>query len=214
MKQTSNIQRGFLFDYKWIPALRDLDPQDFHIIFWQLLEFQQSDGRKKIPRHRGRRDLDHIANLIIPQIENRLNGSVGGHTAHENSASKGGTVPPTVPPTLPPAEEGIGAKISQDKISQVKLSQVKLSQGESPAPGGTHAHGGTPASDRAEIAPCGANAATRAAAAIGGTQKSEKYPRRGTPYTRPYSRGGDQGSTATFDVDTFFEAAVRKSFGD
>ena len=191
MKQTSNIQRGFLFDYKWIPALRDLDPQDFHIIFWQLLEFQQSNGSKKIPRHRGRRDLDHIANLIIPQIENRINGSVGGHTAHENSASKGGTVPPTVPPTLSPAEEGIGAKISQDKISQVKLSQAK-----SPAP------------DRAEIAPCGAAAAT------GVTQKSEKYPRRGTPYTRPYSRGGDQGSTSSFDVDTFFEAAVRKSLGD
>ena len=203
MKQTSNIQRGFLFDYKWIPALRDLDPQDFHIIFWQLLEFQQSNGSKKIPRHRGRRDLDHIANLIIPQIENRLNGSVGGHTAHENSASKGGTVPPTVPPTLSPAEEGIGAKISQDKISQVKLSQAK-----SPAPGGTHA------SDWAETAPHGANAATRAAAAIGGTQKSEKYPRRGTPYTRPYSRGGDQGSTATFDVDSFFEDAVRHSLGD
>ena len=203
MKQTSNIQRGFLFDYKWIPALRDLDPQDFHIIFWQLLEFQQSNGSKKIPRHRGRRDLDHIVNLLIPQIENRLNGSVGGHTAHENSASKGGTVPPTVPPTLSPAEEGIGAKTSQDKISQVKLSQAK-----SPAPRGTHAHGGTPASDRAEIAPCGAAAAT------GGTQKSEKYPRRGTPYTKPYSRGGDQGSTSSFDVDTFFEAAVRKSLGD
>ena len=202
MKQTSNIQRGFLFDYKWIPALRDLDPQDFHIIFWQLLEFQQSNGSKKIPRHRGRRDLDHIVNLLIPQIENRLNGSVGGHTAHENSASKGGTVPPTVPPTLSPAEEGIGAKISQDKISQVKLSQAK-----SPAPRGTHAHGGTPAPDRAEITPCGA-------VATGGTQKSEKYPRRGTPYTKPYSRGGDQGSTSSFDMDTFFEAAVRKSLGE
>ena len=202
MKQTSNIQKGFLFDYKWIPALRDLDPQDFHIIFWQLLEFQQSNGSKKIPRHRGRRDLDHIANLIVPQIENRLNGAVGGHTAHENSASKGGTVPPTVPPTLSPAEEGIGAKISQDKISQVKLSQGELSQGEPPAHGGTHAP------DRAEIAPCGAAAAT------GGTQKSEKYQRRGTPYTRPYSRGGDQGSTPSFDMDAFFEAAVRKSFGE
>ena len=209
MKQSSNIQRGFLFDYKWIPVLRDLDSKDFHIIFWQLLDFQQSNGSKKIPRHRGRRDLDHIANLIVPQIENRLNGSFGGHTAHENSASKGGTVPPTVPPMLPPTEEGIGAKISQDKISQDKLSQAK-----SPAPGGTRAHGGTHASDWAETAPHGANAATRAAAAIGGTQKSEKYPRRGTPYTRPYSRGGDQGSTETFDVDTFFADAVRKSLGE
>ena len=208
MKQTSNIQRGFLFDYKWIPALRDLNPVDFYIVFWQLLEFQQSNGSKKIPRHRGRKDLDHIVNLLIPQIENRLNGSLGGHTAHENSASKGGTVPPTVPPTLPPAEEGIGAKISQVKLSQVKLSQGELSQAKSPAPGGTHAHEGTSASERAETAPHGANAA------IGGTQKSEKYPRRGTPYTRPYSRGGDQGSTATFDMDTFFEAAVRKSLGD
>ena len=214
MKQISNIQRGFLFDYKWIPALRDLDPVDFHIIFWQLLEFQQSNGSKKIPRHRGRRDLDHIVNLIVPQIENRLNGALGGHTAHEKSASKGGTVPPTVPPTLPPAEEGIGAKISQVKLSQDKLSQGELSQAKSPAHGGTPAHEGTHASERAETAPHGANAATRAAAAIGGTQKSEKYPRRGTPYTRPYSRGGDQGSTATFDMDTFFEAAVRKSLGE
>ena len=207
MKQMSNIQKGFLFDYKWIPALRDLDPVDFYIIFWQLLDFQQSGGSKKIPRHRGRRDLDHIANLIVPQLENRLNGSLGGHTAHERSASKGGTVPPTVPPTMPPTEGSTVLKISQDKISQVKLSQGELSQGESPAPEGTRAHGGTHAPDRAEIAP-------RGAAATGGTQKSEKYQRRGTPYTKPYSRGGDQGSTPSFDMDTFFEAAVRKSLGE
>ena len=212
MKQMSNIQKGFLFDYKWIPALRDLDPVDFYIVFWQLLDFQQSNGSKKIPRHRGRRDLDHIANLIVPQIENRLNGSLGGHTAHERSASKGGTVPPIVPPTLSPIEGSTVLKISQDKISQVKLSQGELSQGElsqgeSPAPEGTRAHDGTHAPERAEIAPHGA-------AATGGTQKSEKYPRRGTPYTRPYSRGGDQGSTSSFDMDAFFEAAVRKSFGE
>ena len=203
MKQMSNIQKGFLFDYKWIPALRDLNPQDFHIIFWQLLDFQQSNGSKKIPRHRGRKDLDHIANLIVPQIENRLSGSLGGHTAHERSASKGGTVPPTVPPT----EGSTVLKISQDKISQVKLSQGELSQGESPAPGGTYAPGGTHASDRAE-------AARGAAAATGGTQKSEKYQRRNMPYTKAYSRGGDQGSTPSFDMDTFFEAAVRKSLGE
>ena len=214
MKQTSNIQRGFLFDYKWIPALRDLDPVDFYIVFWQLLEFQQSNGSKKIPRHRGRRDLDHIANLIVPQIENRLNGSLGGRPPQRPSDPEGGSNPGSNPPTVPPAEGGTIPKISQDKISQVKLSQGELSQAKSPAPGGTHAHEGTSAPERAETAPHGANAATRAAAVIGGTQKSEKYPRRGTPYTRPYSRGGDQGSTATFDMDTFFEAAVRKSLGD
>ena len=101
MKQTSPMQKGFLFDYKWIPVLRDLEAKDFHIIFWQLLDFQQSGGSKKIPRHRGRRDLDHIVNLLIPQIENRFNGAKGGHTTKENEARKGGTVPPTVPPTLP-----------------------------------------------------------------------------------------------------------------
>ena len=209
MKQSSNIQRGFLFDYKWIPVLRDLDSKDFHIIFWQLLDFQQSNGSKKIPRHRGRRDLDHIANLIVPQIENRLNGALGGRPPQRPSLPEGGSNPGSNPPLEGGMEGGVGAKISQDKISQDKLSQAK-----SPAPGGTRAHGGTHASDWAETAPHGANAATRAAAAIGGTQKSEKYPRRGTPYTRPYSRGGDQGGASSFDVDTFFADAVRKSLGE
>lgn len=185
MKQTSNIQRGFLFDYKWIPTLRDLNPQDFHIIFWQLLDFQQSGGCKKIPRHRGRRDLDHIANLIVPQIENRLNGAMGGRLAQRSSTPEGGTVPPTVPPT----EGGVGAKISQDKISQVKSSQEKIGESSPPAP-----HG--------------------AEAATGGGQTQEKYARRNTPYTKPWGRGRDQGSTSSFDMDTFFEAAVRKSLGE
>ena len=209
MKQPTNIQKGFLFDYKWIPTLRDLEPRDFYILFWQLLDFQQSNGSKKVPRHRGRKDLDHIVNLIVPQIENRLNGALGGRPPQRLSPQEGGSNPGSTPPLEGGMEGGLGAKISQDKISQDKLSQAK-----SPAPGGTHAHGGTHASDWAETAPHGANAATRAAAAIGGTQKSEKYPRRGTPYTRQYSRGGDQGSTATFDVDSFFEDAVRHSLGD
>ena len=157
MKHLPNMQKGFLFDYKWIPTLRDLEPKDFHIIFWQLLDFQQSNGSKIIPRHRGRRDLDYIVNLIVPQLENRLNGSVGGRTAHERSASKGGTVPPTLPPT----EGSTVLKISQDKLSQVKLSQgeCELSQAET--------------GERYPSALCGAVDATKVSAA-GGTRTQKK----------------------------------------
>ena len=108
MKQSSNIQRGFLFDYKWIPVLRDLDSKDFHIIFWQLLDFQQSNGSKKIPRHRGRRDLDHIANLIVPQIENRLNGALGGRPPQRPSPQEGGSNPGSNPPLKGGMEGGLG----------------------------------------------------------------------------------------------------------
>ena len=189
MKQTSNIQRGFLFDYKWIPTLRDLNPQDFHIIFWQLLDFQQSGGSKKIPRHRGRRDLDHIANLLVPQIENRLNGALGGRPPQRPSPPEGGSNPGSNPSLEGGMEGGLVAKISQDKISQVKSSQERIGESSPPAP-----HG--------------------AEAATGGGQTQEKYARRNTPYTKPWSRGKDQGSTSSFDMDTFFEAAVRKSLGD
>ena len=202
MKQPSKIQKGFLFDYKWIPTLRDLNPEDFHVIFWQLLDFQQSGGSKKIPRHRGRRDLDHIANLIVPQIENRLNGALGGRPTQRPSDPEGGSNPGSTPPTIPPTEGGTVPKISQDKISQDKISQ-----GELPALGGTCAP------ERAETAPYGAKAATKAAAATGG-RKQENYARRSAPDTRPLHSRRDQGSTSSFDLDTFFEAAVRKSLGE
>ena len=209
MKQPSNIQKGFLFDYKWIPALRDLDPQDFHTIFWQLLDFQQSNGSKKVPRHRGRRDLDHIANLIVPQIENRLNGALGGRPPQRSLNPEGGSNPGSNPPTIPPFEGGLGAKISQDKISQVKLSQEKPPAfGGSPAPEGTHAP------DRAETAPHGADAAARAAAAAGGRKTWENHPRRNSQQARSWNGRADQGSTSSFDMDTFFADAVRKSLGE
>ena len=196
MKQPSNIQKGFLFDYKWIPALRDLDPQDFHTIFWQLLDFQQSNGSKKVPRHRGRRDLDHIANLIVPQIENRLNGALGGRPPQRSLNPEGGSNPGSNPPTIPPFEGGLGAKISQDKISQVKLSQEKTPAfGGSPAPGGTHAP-------------------ERAAAATGGRKTWENYAGRNSQQARSWSGRADQGSTSSFDMDTFFADAVRKSLGE
>ena len=266
MKQTSNMQRGFLFDYKWIPALRDLEPQDFHIIFWQLLDFQQSNGRKKIPRHRGRRDLDHITNLLVPQIENRLNGFVGGHTAHGCSAPEGGMVPPTVPP----AEEGIGAKISQDKLSQDKISQAEMSQVESgesgegaTSLGGAFAAYGGTHTDSQEAEPVGED--KQAYGDYGNVYLTptqykiltetegipsayiDRYSRRLTQgnyhpadhaatirtwwgedketFTARSSGGGEYGSRpsrdpspagreSSFDVDTFFEDAVRRSLGE
>ena len=195
MKQSSNIQRGFLFDYKWIPVLRDLDSKDFHTIFWQLLDFQQSNGTKKVPRHRGRRDLDHIANLIVPQIENRLNGALGGRPPQRPSPQEGGSNPGSNPPLKGGMEGGLGAKISQDKISQVKISQVESGAPAPPALGGTSA-------------PCGADAAQ------GGAQTQEKQARRHTQYARPQSGRRDQGGASSFDMDTFFADAVRKSLGE
>ena len=178
MKQTSTMQKGFLFDYKWIPVLRDLEAKDFHIIFWQLLDFQQSGGSKKIPRHRGRRDLDYITNLLIPQIENRFIGAKGGRPTRSPSPLGGGSNPgynpPTVSPTVPPTEGGFIPKISQVKLSQDKLSQVKVCEAETgasapPAKSGEHAIGGGNST----------NVDTARTAATGGAHTQEKETEKG-----------------------------------
>ena len=290
MRQTSTMQKGFLFDYKWIPVLRDLEPKDFHIIFWQLLDFQQSNGSKKIPRHRGRRDLDHIVNLLIPQIENRFIGAKGGRPARSPSLLEGGSNPGYNPPTIPPTEGGFIPKISQVKLSQDKLSQVKVCEAETsasapPAIGGEDAIGGKASTNVDAI---------QMAAATGGAHTQEKetenglaaqrdreakqaYGEQGNVYLTPTqyktltktegippayidryslrltqgnyhpsdhaatlrawwaedretfmarasggegSHGGQPrdnspgGGGSSFDVDTFFEDAVRKSLGD
>ena len=293
MKQTSTMQKGFLFDYKWIPVLRDLEPKDFHIIFWQLLDFQQSNGSKKILRHRGRRDLDHIVNLLIPQIENRFIGAKGGRPTRSPSPLEGGSNPGYNPPTVPPTEGGFIPKISQDKLSQDKLSQVKVCEAETSA-SAPPAIGGEDATMVAATFVDTTKVSTTKTAATGGAHTQEKetenglaaqrdreakqaYGEQGNVYLTPtqyktltktegippayidrYSlrltqgnyhpsdhaatlrawwaedretfmarasggggvRGGQpqdnncSGGGSSFDVDTFFEDAVRKSLGD
>ena len=180
MRQTSTMQKGFLFDYKWIPVLRDLEPKDFHIIFWQLLDFQQSGGSKKIPRHRGRRDLDYITNLLIPQIENRFIGAKGGRPPQRPHDPDGGSNPGSNPPTVPPTEGGFIPKISQVKLSQDKLSQVKVCEAETgasapPATGGEDAISG----EHAISGKASTNVDAIQTAATGGAHTQEKETEKG-----------------------------------
>jgi len=103
MAKGYTLSKGFLFSTDWEQALRSLSAEDFHLLFWQLYDFQKSRGVMVVPAHPQNPLLDAFASLIVPQIQNRINGSLGGGSAW---GTVGGTV------------GGTGLKMSEDKISE------------------------------------------------------------------------------------------------
>lgn len=108
------LDKGFLFDKNWERPLRKLKPNDFALLFWELYDFQDSKGEKTVGEHINKPYLDDLSDLILPQIQNRLDGQRGGQASSQSNANRGntgGTV------------GGAILKISQDKLREDKISQ-------------------------------------------------------------------------------------------
>lgn len=122
MAKGYSLSKGFLFSADWEQALRALRADDFHALFWELYDFQQSKGDKKVPQHPQNPLLDMLSSLLVPQIQNRLNGAKGGYIANGNTNDELGAVGGMVGGSL--------HKLSEDKISEVDMSGDKVSGAE------------------------------------------------------------------------------------
>ncbi len=79
---------GFFFFSDWEKGMRKLTGKDFKKLFWALYDFQLNDI--KPPEFKG--DVDILASLIIPQIKRRKDkaraGSLGGIATQKNAREK------------------------------------------------------------------------------------------------------------------------------
>ena len=125
----NNIFSGFLFDKNWEESLRKLKPKQFHQLFWELYDYQMSQGRIKIPPHDDNPYMSMAVSFIEPQILNRLYGArVFSKSSNAEEQPQDTSPPPTG--GRPPPTEGATIPPHVPKLSQVKLSQVEIRQGK------------------------------------------------------------------------------------
>ncbi len=115
-KKGYNLSKGFLFDYNWETVFRRLDPVDCYTLFFELLDYQKSNGEIKVPPHEGDPIIETIIALIIPQINNRLAGSLGGRMAAKYDTREEGIVPPVT--------AGEVHKTSEEEKREEELSEA------------------------------------------------------------------------------------------
>ena len=215
MAKGYSLNKGFLFLVDWEQALRALPANDFHALFWELYDFQQSKGDKKVPQHPQNPLLDMLSSLLVPQIQNRLNGARGGDIANGNTNDGLDTVGGMVGGSL--------HKLSKDKISQVEMSGTKVS--------GAEIHQEPPSTapplseeERQELLTKGFSETyiderlQRAAVYASQHQKTvfdvlctwwKEDKNKHSNHERT-TKTGDLGNS--FDTDDFFQAALRRSF--
>ena len=74
-KRGYRLDKGFLMDYNWSPALERLTDRQFRRLVCALQEHQRSGGCVPLPDFSDDPILETIAQLILPQIQNRLRGA-------------------------------------------------------------------------------------------------------------------------------------------
>lgn len=120
MGKKYSLERGFMIEYAWESSLRVLSPKEFHRAFWALCDYQKSEGKTPVPGIAdGKTGI--VCSLIVPQINNRLNGAVGGRKTAERITGAGGDTEGTPPPD---AEAG-GLKI-QVQVQEQKQVQEQV----------------------------------------------------------------------------------------
>jgi hypothetical protein len=67
----SKFDKGFLFDYDWLPAFENLSGKDFKELFLALMLWQKEN--KPIPKFKNPQ-LNIYASMMLPQIDRRKNG--------------------------------------------------------------------------------------------------------------------------------------------
>lgn len=70
------LEKGFLLDYGWVPSLKRLSGEQFKALVLALLSYQQSEGRETLPDWGEDVMMSCIAEMILPQLRNRLLGAV------------------------------------------------------------------------------------------------------------------------------------------
>lgn len=215
MAKGYSLNKGFLFSADWEQALRALPADDFHTLFWELYDFQKSKGNKKVPQHPQNPLLDMLSSLLVPQIQNRLNGAKGGDIANGNTDDGLGMVGGMVGGSL--------HKISGDDKSQVEMSGGKVSGAEirqeppSTAPPLSEEEReellteGIPEAYINERLQRAADYALRHRKPVFDVfcdwWKEDK-----TKQPRQSAKTGDIGNS--FDTDDFFQAALRRSYAE
>lgn len=108
------LEKGFLVDYGWVPSLKRLPGEEFKALVLALLSYQQSGGKEALPDWGENAVMSCIAEMILPQLRNRLLGAVhqaAGKEKEQAAAVKG-------------AEEG-AAKAAAAKVAP-RAAEVRV----------------------------------------------------------------------------------------
>jgi len=109
-----------MIEYKWEPSLRALSPEEFHRAFWALCAYQKSWGTTSTPdASEGMAGV--VCSLIVPQLDNRMNGANGGNAAHGNNEKDGNTAEGTIGGIIPPTIPGTVLKDKEQIQRQVQV---------------------------------------------------------------------------------------------
>lgn len=73
-KKGYSLDKGFLFLRSWERGLRMLSPTQFHRLFWDLYDFQESRGEKLV-EYPDDPMLDLVSSLVVTQLQFRLAGA-------------------------------------------------------------------------------------------------------------------------------------------
>lgn len=112
----SNLDRGFLIFYDWLPLLQLLDGERFKELLLALINYQR-DGIQ-IPKFEDEYE-NAFAQAILPSIKRRLDGQTGGLKANKNKTNEVPTsVPTPVPTSVPtsvPIVDTVSARIEEHR---------------------------------------------------------------------------------------------------
>lgn len=123
------LDKGFLFDSGWEKQFRRLKPKDFHALFWELYDYQQTRGESVVPDHDENLLMSSIVTFVVPQLTSRINGSK--RSVNGKGVGEGGTLPPCEKNALPPTP----LKIREDKIEdKINISFIQSIAREEEAP--------------------------------------------------------------------------------
>ena len=70
------LEKGFLLDYGWLSAMEHLTAEQFRTLMVSLVAYQRSNGRVPLPDFTQEPLMHCIAELILPQLNNRLRGAL------------------------------------------------------------------------------------------------------------------------------------------
>lgn len=116
-KNRYSLDKGFLFLKQWARLMRQLPPEDFCTVFWEVYDYQDSRGEKTIPSHADNDFVQGLIDMILPTIESRLDGAKRNPKETNEDT-----------PTIPPYDTPLPDHPNTAKLSKVKLSKVKLSK--------------------------------------------------------------------------------------